>query len=730
MANGFGSLYIGASGLQNSQNALNTTSNNLANVNTKGYVRQQVLQVDRNYTTFNTTASISQQQSGLGMKIGDVVHARDIFLDKSYRNASGRQAFYAATYEAVDEVYTFYQELQGQAFQNTLEDYKFTNNYDNSDVDIEKLSDIGKNKIVIWHGHGGYSEKTHSFIATGTMLDRNAFLYDVDYYIKNIRYTDEYLNGELIFTNSGHVAVGYKFFNNHLSNIDGCMIYLGACSSGVDDTLAKAFLDKGASTVIGNRGSICTTYNLSMIKTIYEQMLCDTGSDNHYDTIQTALNFAFDKNGKYCCEEDKSHPIIFGDNNFRLSNKETDKTLNSNFVSGKYLICTGEKYICAKSDAIYYKENITAKEKKISSADNACSLLSDGNIIYYVEGSSSNSSSGQEYEKKKVYKTTTKDGKSEYLFTSEGKCELIACENNSLYYLDVAKSGNDDYKYLLKKYDIGKSSVVNTIADWSDKVSYYGDDIAYCIDNTIFVNEQGSLCLYNIDKDEYTKKIKSSDGVICDIIKEKICFEYTKNGKKYISAVDSKGKMKTSAQVPDNFDFQIMDYNGKYALFFNTDQSDMDKMFDLYKFDFESGKIETSQNEAGRYKNKNYFVTRDLKEPENIYFMYNLGLYDESTNKILNKKHDDFDFDITKQMWIVDGYVVDWNFNTYKIYSETIEMTTTPVNSNTDNKADWKNLYVDYVNSLEEAYDDIWIVDIDDDDVPELFVQGKYHVAV
>ena len=46
MANGFGSLYIGASGLQNSQNALNTTSNNLANVNTKGYVRQQVLQVD------------------------------------------------------------------------------------------------------------------------------------------------------------------------------------------------------------------------------------------------------------------------------------------------------------------------------------------------------------------------------------------------------------------------------------------------------------------------------------------------------------------------------------------------------------------------------------------------------------------------------------------------------------------------------------------------------------
>ena len=43
MANGFGGLYIGTTGLQSAQNALNTTANNLANVNTTGYVRQQVV---------------------------------------------------------------------------------------------------------------------------------------------------------------------------------------------------------------------------------------------------------------------------------------------------------------------------------------------------------------------------------------------------------------------------------------------------------------------------------------------------------------------------------------------------------------------------------------------------------------------------------------------------------------------------------------------------------------
>ena len=40
MANGFGSLYVGASGLQSAQNSLNTTSNN----NDKRYEHQTIRQ--------------------------------------------------------------------------------------------------------------------------------------------------------------------------------------------------------------------------------------------------------------------------------------------------------------------------------------------------------------------------------------------------------------------------------------------------------------------------------------------------------------------------------------------------------------------------------------------------------------------------------------------------------------------------------------------------------------
>lgn len=122
MANGFGSLYVGASGLQTSQNGLNVLANNLANVNTDGYVRQQVLYADRNYNPLHEYASVGIQQYGLGVDIGDVIHARDIFLDQSYRSQSGRKAFYDASYDATLEVQTFLQEMDGADFKTAMAD--------------------------------------------------------------------------------------------------------------------------------------------------------------------------------------------------------------------------------------------------------------------------------------------------------------------------------------------------------------------------------------------------------------------------------------------------------------------------------------------------------------------------------------------------------------------------------------------------------------------------------
>lgn len=125
MANGFGSFYVGTSGLQSSQNALNVVANNLSNVDTKGYVRQQVIFSDKHYLKLkNVTTSTNMQQSGIGVSIGDVVHARDIFLDKAYRLENGRQSFYSNTYEVVTQVEDLLQELDGEELKNALQDLR------------------------------------------------------------------------------------------------------------------------------------------------------------------------------------------------------------------------------------------------------------------------------------------------------------------------------------------------------------------------------------------------------------------------------------------------------------------------------------------------------------------------------------------------------------------------------------------------------------------------------
>jgi len=119
-----GSLYIGASGLQTSQNALNTTAHNLSNVDTVGYTRQQVQQSDKRYVLLSKTASaISYQQYGLGTTYSRVKQIRDYFLDKTYRKESGRSMFYEVSSNVLEEVESQLGELNGEAFQTTMSDF-------------------------------------------------------------------------------------------------------------------------------------------------------------------------------------------------------------------------------------------------------------------------------------------------------------------------------------------------------------------------------------------------------------------------------------------------------------------------------------------------------------------------------------------------------------------------------------------------------------------------------
>ncbi|MCR4923325.1 MAG: flagellar hook-associated protein FlgK [Lachnospiraceae bacterium] len=115
----FGALHVGQSGISTSNNALNTTAHNLSNIETEGYVRQQVLQSDRVYHNIGS-AAIAPKQSGLGVVYSKVRQVRDEFLDAAYRKEAGRENFYSTCYEVTNELEVFLGELQGASFKDSL----------------------------------------------------------------------------------------------------------------------------------------------------------------------------------------------------------------------------------------------------------------------------------------------------------------------------------------------------------------------------------------------------------------------------------------------------------------------------------------------------------------------------------------------------------------------------------------------------------------------------------
>lgn len=116
-----GSLHVGNSGLQTSQNALNTTAHNITNADTKGYVRQQTLLGDKDYNLLSINASsVANKQTGLGVVYQQIRQVRDVFLDQTYREETGRLSFYSTEFDAIEEVENLLGEMDGACFENSI----------------------------------------------------------------------------------------------------------------------------------------------------------------------------------------------------------------------------------------------------------------------------------------------------------------------------------------------------------------------------------------------------------------------------------------------------------------------------------------------------------------------------------------------------------------------------------------------------------------------------------
>jgi flagellar hook-associated protein 1 FlgK len=162
----FGALYIGNSGLNTSQNGLNTVAHNLSNLNTTGYVRQQVANSDTTYTNTTKTVSGYNVQIGDGVKYSECRHIRDQFLDATYRTETGRMSYYDVSYNAILEIEDIMGEFDGAAFSDSVSNLwtameelsKSPNDTTNISVLVQKAASFMENANAVYESLQEYQD--------------------------------------------------------------------------------------------------------------------------------------------------------------------------------------------------------------------------------------------------------------------------------------------------------------------------------------------------------------------------------------------------------------------------------------------------------------------------------------------------------------------------------------------------------------------------------------------
>lgn len=228
-------------------------------------------------------------------------------------------------YDSLMNEYMLLPDTAAAAISNTFDNYTYSelNNYDNEEVSLEQIKSFGSNQIVLWHGHGGYTNSDHSLLFTGEDFNWNSWWWDISYWWDCVR-------NRIINSNSGRAVISAKYIEKYCNNMNNSFFYLACCESGKDNVLANTFLNKGASAVIANTEVIYTVYNLLMENEVAQNLTQINPTTKNYYTLNEALNKAKVTYGDTDLEwfpgndpkQEEAEPIIFGGldaNNYRLA---------------------------------------------------------------------------------------------------------------------------------------------------------------------------------------------------------------------------------------------------------------------------------------------------------------------------------------------------------------------------------------------------------------------------
>lgn len=210
--------------------------------------------------------------------------------------------------------------------------YSESSHSESEEVTLDQVKSIGSNQVVLWNGHGGYGPIVKSYLASGEEFDWSAWFWDTTGYywdcVRDLiicRGTEEQSN-LACFTS--------KFIDNYCGDLSNDLIILMSCHSGQDEKLANAFLNKGATAVVGFTDEVYTAYAILIGANLLDYMSTENQDSSNYFTLAEALDsvkidygnndIEYARNNPETFKEIKStiaEPIIFGGReaeNYRL----------------------------------------------------------------------------------------------------------------------------------------------------------------------------------------------------------------------------------------------------------------------------------------------------------------------------------------------------------------------------------------------------------------------------
>ena len=136
MASIFNSLHIGYSGLNVSQQAIDTTSHNIANADSEGYTRQRLV------SEAATPVSMLPGRVGNGAEVQTIKRVFDNFVFDRYNGLSADKEFSDFEKKTLEELSTYFPEIDGVGIKADLQEYynMWQSLADNPDNNSVKLS--------------------------------------------------------------------------------------------------------------------------------------------------------------------------------------------------------------------------------------------------------------------------------------------------------------------------------------------------------------------------------------------------------------------------------------------------------------------------------------------------------------------------------------------------------------------------------------------------------------